>query len=130
AIPWNTLAVLALMIGFALVFIGTVVVVAWGTPMGSCGAVPPTCNVSDFRSGLFNALWAGKMLWALGLAGIGAGAGIKLHWGPKVARGSPAEEYNFVSAERRRYTLLFVISLVLLAVLMLSVGLISTILVP
>jgi hypothetical protein len=110
----------AFIIGFLLVFVGAVVVVGWVSTPGSC-ATSNTCD-ANHMSGVLNAIWAAKILWVLGFAGIAAGAGVKLHWGPSVPRGSSMEEYTWAIAERRRYLLLFLVAITLLTIVVLTVN--------
>ncbi len=103
--------------------------VGWVSEPGSCFSSPSTCD-ANHTAGVVNAIWAAKILWVLGLSGIGAGAGIKLHWGAPVPRGSTPEEYTWAVAERRRYLLLFVVALVLLTIVMLTTNALPVLSVP
>ena len=119
---WGTIANWGRMIGFVLLFVGTLVVVAWGTVNGGCfGASPNNCGpTSSFAQGQHNAIWVADFLWTFGLAAIGAASGIKLHFSLKAPSSGRPEEFRWVMGERVLNFTLFLGSAVLLFWLYLS----------
>lgn len=128
-IPLESLATWAFIIGFLLLFVGAIVVAGWASEPGSCVTSPTSCD-ANHTAGVLNAIWAAKILWVLGLSGISAGAGIKLHWGTPVQRGASPEEFTWAIAERRRYLFLFVIGIVMLMIVVLTMNALPVTTVP
>jgi hypothetical protein len=103
-------------LGFTLVFLGTLVYVAFASVPGSCVSAASGCS-----SFLANAAWAilvGKVLWTVGLFFIGAGAALKLHWKLAPPVGGTPEQYSWVRAGRRANWLLLLLCIVLLFILL------------
>ena len=110
-------------IGFVLLFLGTLIAVAFATPGGGCFTAPPACGGgSTFITGAANAILAAKILWAIGLFFLGAGAGLKLHWGSPRPTGASSDEYRFVIHDRRLNAILLFASIVLLWLLLAPTG--------
>jgi hypothetical protein len=120
-IPWLMMGNLAKIIGFVLFFVGVILVVAFASVPGGCISSAGSCSGTNtgFASGALNAIIAGKILVVLGLAGFGAGAGIKLHWGAKPGPGEDAAPWL---ADHRFNGLLFIVSILLLLYLLVSVN--------
>ena len=122
-IPWMMLSFMSRIIGFLLLFVGTLLVILGASIWGGCVTDPASCvGNASWLSGVYNYIIAGKILWAIGLLALGGGAGMKLHWSLQApAQGRP-EEIAFVSAERRANYLTLLVSILLMAVLLLTVN--------
>jgi hypothetical protein len=101
--------------GFLLLFLGTLVAIVGATPGGSCY----TGVCGGYVGQAANAILAAKILWTLGLGALGAGAGIRLHWGLRMPMSSSSEETAWVMAARRTNWWLLVMSVVLMLLLFL-----------
>ena len=115
---WPLIAFWGRVIGFILLFVGTLVQVIWGSYPASCvnGATGCTAgNLTSYLQGDANAILTSGILWALGLFFLGSGAGIKLHW---VLKRPPAqasaEELSAWVADRRLNGILVLVTVVLL----------------
>ncbi len=98
-------------LGFLLLFIGTLVAVV-------AGSVQPVCYAS---SGCANwpMTWAwaavtGEILWTIALFFLGASSGLQLMNGLKAPTGGTPEEYRWVQTERWFNFLMVALSIVLL----------------
>ena len=117
--PWPILGFWTRAIGFFLLFAGTLIVVLGASPGGGCYTSPGSCG-AGFVGQVANAIWAGKILWALGLGALGAGAAIRLHWGLQMPENSTSDHVAWIVSDRRMNGLLFIVSVVLLLVLLLT----------
>lgn len=118
---WGMLSFLAKTIGFALLFVGALVLVIVATAPGNCyGTSPPANCIENYLSGAYTGVVIAKILFVLGLAGIGAGAGLKLHFGGSWPASGRAEEVSLLVAERRFNGLLFAVVVVLMFLLVAS----------
>jgi hypothetical protein len=118
AIPWSLVISGLRAIGFLLLVAGSLIVVAFAVPPGSCApSAMPTCT--GFPSQAYNAVLAGRVLWVLGLAAIGGASGIRMNrvWGrsDSVTPGDAA----WLSSQRANLVII-VLTIVLLAVLLFS----------
>jgi hypothetical protein len=104
--------------GFLLLFLGTLIAVLGATPGGGCYTNTASCGTGFFGQAA-NALLIAKILWVLGLGGLGAGAGIRLHWGIHMPLNPSADETTWLLAARRANWTLLILSVVLLLVLLL-----------
>lgn len=68
---WDMMGFLAKGVGLLLVFVGTLI--------GVIGLNPPASGLPS-QSTVANSILATRILWTIGLAGIAAGAGIKLRY--------------------------------------------------
>ena len=121
-IPWSKLSFLFRVFGFLLLFVGSLIAIVGASVWGGCITDPTSCGTS-WLSGVLNYIITAKILWALGLLGLGAGAGLKLHWLLQNPSQGRAEDLQYVLAERRANYVMLFISILLLAVLLLSVNL-------
>ena len=111
---WGMAATWLRGVGFLLLFVGTIVAVWFGTVNGGCLSGTNCGPTSPFAQGQHNGIWAANFLWTFGLAMIGAGAGVKLHWGLKEPTSGRPEDYRWVSLERvMNYVLFFVVAILL-----------------
>jgi uncharacterized membrane protein len=117
--PWPILGFWTRAIGFFLLFLGTLIVVIGATPGGGCYTSPGSCGTS-FLGQMANSIWAAKILWALGLGALGAGAAIRLHWGLRMPDHATPEQLSWIASDRRANATLFVLSIVLMMVLLLA----------
>ncbi|HYK93076.1 MAG TPA: hypothetical protein VEY07_03425 [Thermoplasmata archaeon] len=121
-IPWSMLVFLARILGFVLLFIGTLIVILGASIWGGCFTAAASCANTGWISGVLNYIIAGKILWAIGLLALGGGAGMKLHWSLQMpAQGRP-EEINFIARERWANYAVLLVCVLLLAVLLLTVN--------
>jgi hypothetical protein len=98
-----SLSVLAVGLGFALIFIGAIIDVAGSGP----SATP---------SGIANALYAGRILVVLGLLCVGGGAGIGFLQSPHLADDGPAGARVRYAVHRALAVALFIVAVFLLVV--------------
>jgi hypothetical protein len=121
---WPLIAFWGRVIGFILLFVGTLVQVIYGSFPASCVAGATGCsagNVVTYLQGDANAILTSGILWTLGLFFLGSGAGIKLHWVLKrpPAQASPEELTAWIN-DRRLNGIIVLLSVVLLLVLLLD----------
>ena len=102
--------------GFVLLFVGTLVVVAFANVPGGCITTPSSCT--GFPASADNAILVGQILWTIGLFFLGGGAGIKLHWGLQNPASGRPEDVRWVIADRWMNVALVLISIWLLFALL------------
>jgi uncharacterized membrane protein SpoIIM required for sporulation len=115
---WDAMTFIFRMIGFLLLVVGTIVIVAFVEPSGSCFnfTTTPTCTInSSYAQGAANAIITGKILFALGAFFLGAGAGMKLHWALRYPVSGNPEETKWARRERMWNYLMIALSILLLA---------------
>lgn len=117
--PWPILGFWTRAIGFFLIFAGTLVVVFGASPGGGCYTSLGSCG-TGFAGQVANSIWAAKILWTLGLGALGAGAAIRLHWGLQMPANASSEQVSWILADRRMNGVLFLLSVILLLVLLLT----------
>jgi hypothetical protein len=106
-------------VGFLLLFIGTLVAVAFSTPGGGCyDQSPDSGGGSSYIMGAANAILVAKILWAIGLFLVGAGAGLKLHWSLSAPSSGRPEDTQFIVSDRRLNGILLLVCIVLLWLLL------------
>jgi hypothetical protein len=107
------------MLGFTILFLGTLIAVAFANPGGGCFSTGSTaCGAgSSFATGAATAILTAQVLWAIGLFLIGAGAGLKIHYGLQAPAGGTPEAYQFIQKDRRTNSVLLMIVIVLLFVM-------------
>jgi hypothetical protein len=104
--------------GYLLLFIGTLIAVIAVSVPGGCYTTPtPSYCGATFASSAASWFIAAKILAALGLAGLGFGSALKMHYSLRMPQTGHAEEVAFVTQERRVHGIVFVVSVVLLFVL-------------
>ncbi|HTT25508.1 MAG TPA: hypothetical protein VLY85_03470 [Thermoplasmata archaeon] len=116
-IPWNSLMMWGRAIGFLLIFVGTLIVIAFASIPGSCITTPSSC--SSFPSQFANSIWAGKILWVLGLFFIGGASGIRLQ---RRFSGNTNEDGAGAVARLRANVLIVVLSILLMALILFTVN--------
>jgi hypothetical protein len=119
--PWPLLGFWMRAIGFLLIFAGTLVVVLGASPGGGCYTSAGSCG-TGFLGQVANSIWAAKILWVLGLGALGAGAAIRLHWNLQWPDNATPEHVTWLLADRRFNAILFLVSIVLLLILLLTFG--------
>ncbi len=117
---WSFVSFISRAVGFVLIFAGTLAIVAGVSIPGSCLTTPASC--SGFLGNAANWLIVGKILAVLGLGALGLGAALKLHYVLRAPSEDRPSEAQVVAAERRSTGLLFVITVLLLFVLILTVN--------
>jgi hypothetical protein len=111
-LDWSMLGFIAKAFGFLLVFVGTLVLVL-GTN--------PTTSALNLNI-LYGSILTGRLLWTIGLAAIGAGAGIKIRYVYVTPPGEMSDaRARLLRASMWRNTVEFIIVLFLL-VFLLTVG--------
>jgi hypothetical protein len=119
--PWGMISFASRAIGFLLLFIAALVLVAAVSVPGSCYSSPGSCGAS-WLSGAATATLIAKLLFVLGLAALGFGAAVKLHYGLKPSGASSPDEGRVLASERRLNGALFIASVVLLVVIAITVN--------
>ena len=114
-------SLLGRIIGFALLFIGTLVAVVFASYGGGCYTAANSCNANTLAAAA-NGILTARILWVIGLFFLGAAAGLKLHFGLRAPTSGRAEDYQFVIADRRFNGLLFLVSIVLLLVVLVNLS--------
>ncbi len=117
----SSLAFWARALGFLLLFVGTLVAVAFASLPGGCFASPPNCG-TGFASGAANAVLSARVLWTLGLFFVGAGAGFKLHWALSRSSSASSDEVRVLIHDRWFNGLLVILTIVLLWFLLSGAG--------
>jgi hypothetical protein len=120
-LPWTSLEFLAKAGGFLLIFIGTLVAALFVSYPASC--VPATSCSTGTVQGLLNAFVAARVLWTLGVFGIGVGAGLKLLQINQAAESGsvPEDRMTWLLRQRRSNGVLFIVALILFAFLLWTV---------
>lgn len=119
--PWGMIGFISKAVGFLLLFIAALVTVTVVSVPGNCYTTPANCGVT-YLSNAATAIVVAKVLAVLGLAAVGFGAAVKLHYGLRSSSATSADEGRFVAAERRNNTAMFIASVVLLAIVMITVN--------
>ena len=105
-------------------FLGTLIAVAAVSYPGNCysAPLPSNCGLSLLGA---DASWivAAKLLVVIGLAGLGFGSAIKMHYGLKMPTSGRPEDSAFVARERGLNGLVFLISLLLMIIILLTINL-------
>jgi hypothetical protein len=120
-LPWTSLEFIAKAGGFLLIFIGTLVAVILVSFPASC--VPISGCSTGTIQGLLNALIAARILWTIGVFGIGVGAGLKLLQINHAAESGsmPEDRMTWLLRQRRSNGVLFILALILFAFLLWTV---------
>ncbi len=118
---WGLISLGARAVGYLLVFIGAIAIVAAVSVPGTCYTDAASCGVSWLSNA---ATWTivGKILAVLGLAFLGFGAAVKLHFGLRLPASGNPDEIRFIAAERRVNGAIFVASFVLLILILITVN--------
>jgi hypothetical protein len=119
--PWGMISFASRAIGFLLLFIAAIVLVAAVSVPGSCYTTPASCGAS-WLSNAATATLIAKLIAVLGLAALGFGAAVKLHYGLKGSSAASPEESRVIASERRVNGALFIASLVLLVIVAITVN--------
>lgn len=109
--------------GFLLVFLGVLIAVAAVSFPGYCIATSPpsSCGVS-WLSAAASWILAAKLLLVIGLAGLGFGSAIKMHYGLKMPTSGRPEDAGFIARERSINAIMFLVSLLLLVFVLLTIN--------
>ncbi len=120
-LPFTSLEFLAKAGGFLLIFIGTLIAVLFVSIPASCVGAGG-CGMSTYQS-LLNAFIAARVLWTIGVFGIGIGAGLKLLQINQMAESGsyPEDKMSWFMRQRRSNGVLFILSLLLFAFLLWTV---------
>jgi hypothetical protein len=99
---WDMISFLFRALGFILIAIGVLIIVAVGQFPGSCYTTTSTCGSlsSANISGMANAYITGEVLMALGALLLGLGAGIKLHWVLRAPADGSSDKMAWILVER------------------------------
>ena len=100
---WEMISFGVRAIGFILIALGALIVVATVSVPGSCFSTGQTCttNPATYFQGAANGLMWGKMIVVIGALLLGLGAGIKLHWVLRApVNAQRGEEWAWVIVER------------------------------
>ncbi len=110
---WDFWSFLIRFFGFALIFLGALLVVLLSTPSsGYIGASSST--LTSISQSYLNGVLAGRLLLALGAFFLGIGAGIKLHWVLKAPAPGESDRMAWVALERFFNYALLALSLLIL----------------
>lgn len=123
--PWGMISFGSRAVGFLLVFIAALVLVAVVSVPGSCYTAPGSCGTS-WLSGAATAALIAKLLAVLGLAAIGFGAAVKLHYSLRASGSTTPDEGRVIASERRFNGALFIASVVLLLAIAVTVNVFPT----
>ena len=119
--PWGIISFGSRAVGFLLLFIAAVVLVAAVSIPGSCYTAPASCGTT-WLSNAATATVIAKILAVLGLAALGFGAAVKIHYGLKPSGATTPDEGRLLASERRFNGALFIASVVLLVVIAITVN--------
>lgn len=127
--PWGLISFASRAVGFLLVFIAGIITVAIVSVPGNCFTTVSNCGVT-YLSNAATAIVVAKVLALLGLAGLGFGAAVKLHYGLRSSSVTSPDEGRLVAAERRANMALFIASVVLLVLVAITVNVLPLVGVP
>lgn len=116
--PWGLVSFASRAIGFLLIFISALVIVAVVSYPGGCyvtGTPPSNCGLTWAANAATGTLIA-KLIAVIGLAALGFGAAVKLHYGLKTSSATTADEGRVLASERRANGALFIASIVLMVI--------------
>ncbi|MCI4352229.1 MAG: hypothetical protein L3K14_02435 [Thermoplasmata archaeon] len=130
--PWGLISFASRAVGFLLIFISALVIVAVVSYPGGCfvtGTPPSNCGLT-WAANAATATLVGKLIAVLGLAALGFGSAVKLHYGLRSSSATTADEGRVLASERRANGALFIASIVLLVVVTLTVNVFPSLAVP
>ncbi len=107
------------LLGIILIFLGTLIAVIGASVPGSC--FPSGC--SGFITQAANAILVGKILWVLGLFGIAGASGLRLQNGFMPGSSISSDEGDGKVARIRGNLLIVIISVLLMALILLTINL-------
>jgi hypothetical protein len=119
--PWGMISFTSRAVGFLLLFVAAIVLVAAVSIPGSCYTTPSSCGTT-WLSNAATATLIAKLFAVIGLTGIGFGAAVKLHYGLKPSGSTTPDEGRILASERRLNGALFIASIVLLVVVAITVN--------
>jgi hypothetical protein len=119
--PWGMIAFASRAVGFLLLFIAALVLVAAVSIPGSCFTTPTSCGTS-WVSNAATATLIAKIIAVLALGLLGFGAAVKLHYGLRTTSATTPDEARIIASERRVSGALFIASLVLLVLVAITVN--------
>jgi hypothetical protein len=122
--PWGLISFISRAVGFLLVFVSALVMVAAVSYPGGCynGFLPGSACGTTWQANAAGAILLAKLLVVLGLGAIGFGAAVKLHYGLRASNATSADDGRWMASERRANMGLFIMSIVLMVVIALSVN--------
>ncbi|MGA7860803.1 MAG: hypothetical protein WCB19_02980 [Thermoplasmata archaeon] len=123
--PWGMISFASRAVGFLLLFISALVLVAAVSIPGSCYTTPTSCGTT-WLSNAATATLIAKLIAVLGLAALGFGAAVKLHYGMRMTAATSADEGRAIASDRRVNGALFIASIVLLVVISITVNVFPT----
>lgn len=123
--PWGMISFASRAVGFLLLFISALVLVAAVSIPGSCYTTPTSCGAT-WLSNAATATVVAKLLAVIGLAALGFGAAVKLHYGLKATAATTPDESRIIASERRVEGALFIASVALLVVISITVNVFPT----
>ena len=91
--------------GLLFLFLGTAIVVAFGSTPVSCIASASACAQGTLQGGA-SAIVLGHLFWAFGLFGLAGGAGLQLYLGKPSAHPTPEETQIYLARRRGEFLLL------------------------
>jgi hypothetical protein len=127
--PWGMISFASRAIGFLLLFIAALVMVAAVSIPGSCFTTPTSCGAT-WLSNAATATLIAKLIAVIGLAALGFGAAVKLHYGLRSSSSTTPDEARIIASERRVSGALFIASIVLLVVIAITVNVFPSIALP
>jgi hypothetical protein len=127
--PWGMISFFSRAVGYLLVFIAALVTVAIVSVPGNCIPTPSNCGVT-YLSNAASAVIVAKVLAIIGLAALGFGAAVKLHYGLRASSATSPDEGRIIAQERRANMGLFIATIVLLVILAITVNILPPIVVP
>lgn len=119
--PWGMISFFSRAVGFLLLFIAALVIISIVSVPGNCVTTPSNCGAT-YLSNAYTAIVVTKILAVLGLAALGFGAAVKLHYGLRASSATSPDEGRIVAAERRANMGLFIASIVLIVILTITVN--------
>ncbi|MGC2290174.1 MAG: hypothetical protein WA688_10025 [Thermoplasmata archaeon] len=123
--PWGMISFASRAVGFLLLFISALVMVAAVSVPGSCFNPPGSCGATWVANAATATLIA-KLIAVLGLGALGFGAAVKLHYGLRPTGATSADEGRSIASERRVNGALFIASIILLVVIAITVNVYPT----
>lgn len=118
--PWPILIAGGRVLGIVLLFAGTLVAVLGASVPGGCFTTPSTC--AGFLTQAANSIIAGKVLWVLGLFCLAGASGLRLQGGLMQGTPSSNPEGEPKDSRVRANLLVLIVSIVLMAVILLTIN--------
>jgi hypothetical protein len=108
-------------VGFVLIFLGTIIEVLASSVPGGCFTQAGSCT-SNFLAQVANGIIVGKALWVVGLFCLGGASGMRLAMPGGNASTPKGDEVPWAMHRRRLNALVLLVSILLMFVILITVN--------